>query len=80
MDVETFQCFQLNQGLILDLEPLECVTLALVQSRDCVFGGARPASLGEACRPGFLSFLPILGTPVPGIKTHPKLVELVRIK
>ena len=54
MDVEAFRCFQLNQGLILNLEPLECVTLALVRSRGCVFGGARPAGLGEAGRPGFL--------------------------
>jgi len=30
MDVEAFRCFQLNQGQILDLEPLECVTLPLV--------------------------------------------------
>ena len=30
MDVETFRCIQLNQGLILDSEPLECVTLPLV--------------------------------------------------
>ena len=80
MDVEAFRCIQLNQGPILDSEPLECVTLPLVRSRDCVFGGARPASLGEAGRPGFCPFLPIFGTHVPGIKTHPKLVELIRIK
>ena len=55
MDVEAFRCFQLNQGLILDLEHLECVTLPLVQSRGHVFGGARPAGLGEAARPGILS-------------------------
>ena len=54
MDVEAFQCIQLNQGLTLDLEPLECVTLPLVQSRGHVFGGARPAGLGEAARPGIL--------------------------
>ena len=30
MDVEAFRCIQLNQGLTLDLEPLECVTLPLV--------------------------------------------------
>ena len=77
MDVEAFQCIQLNQGLTLDLEPLECVTLPLVRSRGHVFGGARPTGLKEAGRP---RFLPIFGTPVPGIKTHPKLVKLIRIK
>ena len=77
MDVETFRCIQLNQGLILDSEPLECVTLPLVLSQDYVFGGARPAGLGEAGRPRFLS---IFGTPVSGIKTHPKLMELIRNK
>jgi len=74
MDVEAFRCFQLNQGLILDLEPLECVTLPLVRSRGHVFGGARPAGLG---------FCPILlnfSVLVPGITTHPKLMELVRFK
>ena len=77
MDIEAFRCFQLNQDPTLDFEPLECVTLPLDRSRDCVFGGARPAGLGEAGRP---RFLPIFGTPVPGIKTHPKLVELIRNK
>jgi hypothetical protein len=74
MDVEAFRCFQLNQGLILDLEHLECVTLQLVQSWGHVFGGSRPPGLG---------FCPILlnfGVPIPGITTHPKLMELVRIK
>ena len=56
MDIEAFRCFQLNQDPTLDFEPLECVTLPLVRSRDCVFGGARPAGLGEAGRPGFLPF------------------------
>ena len=74
MDVEAFRCFQLNQGLILDLEPLECVTLPLVRSRGHVFGGARPARLGFC--PIHLNF----GVPIPGIKTYPKLMELVRIK
>jgi hypothetical protein len=80
MDVEAFRCIQLNQGLTLDLEPLECVTLPLVQSRGHVLGGARPAGLKEAGRPRFLPFFPIFGTPVPGIKTHPKLMKIVRIK
>ena len=80
MSVEAFRCFQLNQGLTLDLEPLECVTLPLVRSRGHVFGYARPAGLEEASQPGFCPFLPIFGTPVLEIKTHPKLVELVRIK
>ena len=48
MDIEAFRCIQLNQGLTLDSEPHECVTLPLVQSRDRVLGGVRPASLGEA--------------------------------
>ena len=56
MDVEAFHYLQLNQGPTLDLEPLECVTLPLVRSRGCVFGGARPAGLGEAGRPEFFSF------------------------
>ena len=65
MDVEGFLCFQLNQCLILDLEPIECVTLALVRSRDRVSGGARPAGLG---------FYPI------HLFLESKLVELVRNK
>ena len=77
MDVEAFRCFQLDQGLTLDLEHLNCATLPLVRSRDRVCGGARPAGLREAGRPRILlNFL----TPVPEIKTHPKLVELIRIK
>ena len=74
MSVEAFRCFQLNQGLTLNLEPLDCVTLSLVRSRGLACGSARPAGLG---------FCPILlnfGTLIPEIKTHPKLVELVRIK
>ena len=78
MDVEVFRCFQLNQGLILGLEPLECVTLPLIRSRDRVSGGARPAGLGEAADLGFCPTLLNFG--VPGIKTHPKLVELVKNK
>ena len=54
MDVEAFWCIHLNQGPTLDSKPLDCVTLPLVRSRGCVFGGARPAGLGEAGRPGFL--------------------------
>ena len=54
MSVEAFQCFQLNQGLTLDLEPLDCVTLSLVRSRGLACGSARPAGLGEAGRPGIL--------------------------
>ena len=56
MDVEAFRCIQLNQGLTLDFEPHIFVTLPLVRSRDYVLGGARPAGLGEASRPGFLPF------------------------
>ena len=80
MDVEAFRCFQLDQGLTLDLEPLDCAILPLVQSQDRVCGSARPAGLGEAGRPGILPILLNFGVPVPGIKTHPKLVELVRNK
>jgi len=54
MDVEAFRCIQLNQDPTLDSEPHECVTLPLVRSRDHVLGGARPAGLGEAGRPGIL--------------------------
>ena len=74
MDVEAFQCFQLNQGLTLDLEPLDCVTLSLVRSCGLACGDARPVGLGFC--PNLLNF----GTLVPESKTHPKLVELVRIK
>jgi len=56
MSVEAFRCFQLNQGLTLDLEPLDCVTLSLVRSRGLAYGGARPAGLGEAGRPGIFPF------------------------
>ena len=77
MDVEAFRCIKMNQGPTLDSGPHECVTLPLVRNRGRVFGDARPAGLGEADRPGIL---PIFGTPVSGIKTHPKLVELVRNK
>ena len=74
MDVEAFRCIQLNQGLTLDLEPLDCFILSLVRSRGLACGSARPAGLG---------FCPILlnfGTLIPEIKTHPKLMELVRNK
>ena len=54
MSVEAFRCFQLNQGLTLDLEPLDCVTLSLVRSRGLACGSAKPAGLGEAGRPGIL--------------------------
>ena len=56
MDVEVFRCFQLNQGLTLDLEPLDCFILSLVRSRGLACGGARTASLGEAGRPGIFPF------------------------
>ena len=65
MDVEAFRCFQLNQGLTLDLEPLDCVTLSLVRSRGLACGGARPVGLGFC--PTLLNF----GTFVPESKTHP---------
>ena len=55
INVNAFQCIQLNRGPTLDSEPHECVSLPLDQSRARVLGGARPAGLGEATRPGFLS-------------------------
>ena len=75
--VDAFRCIQLNQSPTLDSEPHECVSWLLDRSRGIALEGARPAGLGEAGRPGFL---PNFGTPAPAIKTHPKLVELVRIK
>jgi len=54
MDVEAFRCIQLNQGLTLDLEPLDCFILSLVRSRGLACGGAKPAGLGETGRPGIL--------------------------
>ena len=77
MDVEAFRCIQLNQSPTLDSEPHECVSWPLDRSRGRALGGARPAGLGEAGRPGFL---PNFGTPAPAIRTHPKLVELVKNK
>ena len=43
MDVEAFMCIQLNQGLTLDLEPLECVILPLVRGALLVEVPGRPA-------------------------------------
>jgi len=77
MDVEAFRCIQLNQSPTLDSEPHECVSWLLDRSRHIALEDARPAGLEEAGRPGFL---PNFGTPAPAIKTHPKLVELVRNK
>ena len=77
LDVEAFRCIQLNHSPTLDSNPHECVSWPLDRSRGIALGGARPAGLGEAGRPGFL---PNFGTPAPAIKTHPKLVELVRNK
>ena len=46
-----------------------------------MFRGARSAGLDEAGRPGiFYPDLPIFGRCSPEIKTHPKLVELIRNK
>ena len=53
-NVNAFRCIQLNRGPTLDSEPHECVSLPLDRSRGRVLGGARPAGLGEAARPGFL--------------------------
>ena len=41
---------------------------------------ARPSGLGEAGRPGFVPMSSIFGTYSPEIKTHPKLVEVIRNK
>ena len=57
IDVKAFRCIQLNRGPTLDLEPHERVSLPLDQSRGRVLGGARPAGLGEAGRPGFSRIL-----------------------
>ena len=53
-NVNAFRCIQLNQGPTLDSKPHECISLPLDRSRGHVLGGARPASLGEAARPGIL--------------------------
>ena len=53
------------------------VTFLLDRRCGSVRGGVRPAGLGEA---GRLGFLPNFGTCSPEITTHPKLVELIRIK
>ena len=78
--VDAFRCIQLNQSPTLDSEPHECVSWPLDRSRGRDLEGARPSGLGEAGRPGFCPILPNFGTPAPAIKTHPKLVELVRNK
>ena len=57
-----------------------CVTLPLDRRCGTIFRVARPAGLGEANQPGFVPDLSIFGTCSLEIKTHPKLVELVRIK
>ena len=75
--VQAFRSIRLNRHPIHDSEALECITLPLDRRRGTVCGGARTAGLGEADRPGIL---PIYGMCSPEIKTHPKLVELVRIK
>ena len=80
MDVEAFRSIQLNQSPTLDSEPYECVSWPLDQSRGRASEGARMAGLGEAARPGIFPILFNFGTPTPKIKTHPKLVELVRNK
>ena len=50
------------------------VTLPLDRSRDMLCRGARPVALG------FCPFSSNFGTCSPEITTHPKLIELVRIK
>ena len=72
--VQAFRSIQLNQDPVLDSGHHGYATLPLDRSQGCVFGGARPVGLG------FCPNLLIFGTPAPEIKTHPKLVELIRIK
>ena len=71
--VQAFRSIQSNQGLTLDSGHYDRVTLPLVQSRDHVFGGARPAGLG------FLLFWPNFVHVVPAFKYSPKVVELDNI-
>ena len=76
INANAIRCIQLNRDPTLDSEPHECVSLPLNRSGGCVLEGARQTGLG-------LSFCPILlifGAPILKIKTHPKLVELVRNK
>ena len=80
MDVEAFRCSQLNKSPTLDSEPHECVSWPLDQSRGRGLEGARPPGLGEAARPGILPNFVHFWYAVLKIKTHPKLVELVRNK
>ena len=56
------------------------VTLPLDRSRDMLCRGARPAGLPRPAVLGFCPFSSIFGTCSPEITTHPKLIELVRIK
>jgi len=74
INANAFRSIQLNQDPILESGHHGYATLPLERSRECVLRGARPAGLGFC--PNLLSF----GTPTPEIKTHPKLVELVRNK
>ena len=74
IDVKAFRCIHLNRGPTLDSEPHDFVSWPLDRSRGIAFEGARPVGLG------FCPILLIFGTPALAIKTHPKLLELVRIK
>ena len=72
--VQAFRSIQLNQDPVLDSGHHGYATLPLDRSRGRVLEGVRPAGLG------FRPILPIFGIPAPEIKTHPKLMELVRNK
>jgi len=52
--VQAFRSTRSNRHPILNSEAFERVTLPLDRRRGTMCGGARPASLGEAGRPGFL--------------------------
>ena len=72
--VQAFQSIRSNRHPILGSDTLEFMTMPLHRRRGRVCRGAGPAGLGF----GPNSSLFVMYSPE--IRTHPKLVELIRIK
>ena len=78
--VQAFRSIRSNQHPILCSDVLGLVTFLVDRRRGSVRGDARPAGLEEAGGLGFCPFQPNFGICSPEITTHPKLVEIIRIK
>ena len=78
--MQAFRSIRSNRRPILGSETLDLITLLLDRRRGSVRGGARPAGLEEAGGLGFCPFQPNFGICSPEITTHPKLMNLIRIK